>query len=182
MFATRRLASGKLNYYQRFKGLPMPSEAFNRLPIFQGMTAAQHDLLRPLFMLCDCNDQTVIFEQGEAAEFLYVVAEGEVVVSFKPDDGPAITVTRVLSGGVVGWSAALGSRRYTSGAYCAGNTRLLKIRGIDLRELCEQYPDTGVLLLDRLAAVIAQRLTNTHDQILALLELGLRSGVNSTGG
>jgi CRP-like cAMP-binding protein len=159
----------------------MPSEALIRLPIFQGMTAAQHDLLRPLFTPCDFYDQTVIFEQGETAEFLYVVVDGEVVVSYKPDDGPAITVARILPGGVVGWSAALGSRMYTSAAYCAGYTQLLRIRGIELRKLCEQYPDTGVFLLDRLAAVIAQRLTSTHDQVLALLELGLRSGVNGTG-
>jgi CRP-like cAMP-binding protein len=160
----------------------MPNEAFKRLPIFQGMTPAEHGLLKPLFIPCDFYDQTVIFEQGETAEFLYVVVDGEVVVSYKPDDGPAITVARILPGGVVGWSAALGSRMYTSGAYCDGYTQLLKIRGIELRKLCEEYPDTGVILLDRLAAVIAQRLTNTHDQILALLELGLRSGVNGTGG
>ena len=160
----------------------MPSEVFNSLPIFQGMTAAQHDLLRPLFMPCDYYDQTVIFEQGDAADFLYVVVEGEVVVSFKPDDGPAITVARIPSGGVVGWSAALGSRMYTSAAYCAGYTQLLRVRGTELRKLCELNPDTGVILLDRLAAVIAERLTNTHDQILALLELGLRCSINSTGG
>jgi CRP-like cAMP-binding protein len=160
----------------------MPNDVFNRLPIFQGMTAAQHNLLRPLFSPCDFYDQTLIFEQGEAAEFLYIVVDGEVVVSFKPDDGPAITVARIPPGGVVGWSAALGSRRYTSGAYCTGYTQLLKIRGIELRKLCEQNPNTGVILLDRLAAVIAERLTNTHDQVLALLELGLRSGVNNSGG
>jgi CRP/FNR family cyclic AMP-dependent transcriptional regulator len=160
----------------------MPSEVFNRLPIFQGMTAAQHNLLRPLFIPCDFYDQMVIFEQGETSEFLYVVVDGEVVVSFKPDDGPAIIVARILPGGVVGWSAALGSRSYTSAAYCVGYTQLLRIRGVELRKLCDQYPDTGVILLDRLAAVIAERLTNTHDQVLALLELGLRSGVNSPRG
>ena len=160
----------------------MLDEAFNQLPIFEGMTAAQHDLLRPLFLPCEYFDQTLIFEQGEAAEFLYVVLGGEVVVLYKPDDGPAITVSRILPGGVVGWSAALGSRTYTSGAYCVGDTQLLRIQGGELRKLCELHPDTGVVLLDRLAAVIAERLTNTHDQVLALLELGLRSGVNSTGG
>ena len=50
-----------------------------------------------------------------------------------------------------------------------------------LRKLCEQHPDTGVLLLDRLATVIAQRLRNTHEQVVALLEVGLRSSVHSGG-
>jgi CRP-like cAMP-binding protein len=164
------------------RGKSMPSDAFNTLPIFHGMSSPQHELLRALFFAYDCADETIIFEQGDLAEYLYIVVEGEVIVSFKPDDGPAITVARILPGGVVGWSAALGSRMYTSGAYCTGDTQLLRIRGTDLRKLCEQYPDTGVILLDRLAAVIAQRLTNTHDQVLALLEIGLRSGVNGTGG
>jgi CRP-like cAMP-binding protein len=160
----------------------MSSDAFNTLPIFHGMSSPQLELLRALFITYGCADETIIFEQGDLAEFLYIVVEGEVIVSFKPDDGPAITVARILPGGVVGWSAALGSRMYTSGAYCTGDTQLLRIRGTDLRKLCEQNADTGVILLDRLAAVIAQRLTNTHDQVLALLEIGLRSGVDGTGG
>jgi CRP/FNR family transcriptional regulator, cyclic AMP receptor protein len=157
-------------------------EDFNRLTIFQGMSSPQQELLSGLFIPYECCDENVIFEQGDLAEFLYIVVEGEVIVSFKPDDGPAIIVARIQTGGVVGWSAALGSRMYTSGAYSNGDTRLLRIRGTDLRKLCEQYPDTGVILLDRLAAVIAQRLTSTHDQVLALLELGLRSDVNEAGG
>ena len=160
----------------------MLSDDFNRLSIFQGMGVSQQELLSELFIPYDCCDETVIFEQGDLAEFLYIVVNGEVIVSFKPDDGPAIIVARIQPGGVVGWSAALGSRMYTSGASCIGDTRLLRIRGSDLRKLCEQYPETGVILLDRLAAVIAQRLTSTHDQVLALLELGLRSGVKEAGG
>ncbi len=160
----------------------MLSNDFKHLAIFQGMSAPQQELMSALFIPYDCGDETVIFEQGDPAEFLYIVVNGEVIVSFKPDDGPAIIVARIHPGGVVGWSAALGSRMYTSGAYCTGDTRLLRIRGTDLRKICEQYPETGVILLDRLAAVIAQRLTSTHDQVLALLELGLRSGVNEAGG
>lgn len=160
----------------------MSSDAFNTLPIFQGMSRPEQEMLRGLFVPYSCGDQSMIFEQGDPAEFLYIVVEGEVIVSFKPDDGPAITVARILPGGIVGWSAALGSRMYTSAAFCTADTHLLGIRGTDLRKLCEQYPETGVILLDRLATVIAQRLTNTHDQVLALLELGLKSGVNGAGG
>jgi CRP-like cAMP-binding protein len=103
-------------------------------------------------------------------------------VQFKPDDGPPITVANIGRNGVVGWSAALGSRTYTSGARCSEYTQLLRVRGYDLRKLCEQHPETGVLILDRLAAVIAERLRNTHAQVVALLELGLRNRVPSTGG
>ena len=158
------------------------SDFFDTLPLFQGLGQEQRSLLRDIFIPCDHYANTMLFEQGDPAEFLYIVVKGEIVVNFKPDDGPAITVARVRRNGVVGWSAALGSRAYTSGALCTEYTQLLRVRGYDLRKLCEQHPDTGVLILDRLAAVIAERLRNTHAQVVALLELGLRNGVQRTGG
>ncbi len=154
----------------------------DQLPLFEGLDSEQQALLRQIFIPCDYYPNTTIFAQGDPAEFLYLVVLGEVVVNFKPDDGPPITVARVHPGGVVGWSAALGSRAYTSGAECPVYTQLLRVRGTDLRKICEQDHELGVLILDRLATVIAQRLSNTHDQVVALLELGLRNGVHSAGG
>jgi CRP-like cAMP-binding protein len=81
-------------------------------------------------------------------------------------------------GGVVGWSAALGSRRYTSSAVSTAYTQLLRVRGSDLRDLCEQHPNTGIIILDRLAGVIAERLHSTHEIVVRLLEIGLRSPNN----
>ncbi len=151
----------------------MNNDVFSHLAIFEGLTPAQRTLLRQLFVPCDFYADTVLFQQGEPAEYLYLVVVGEVVVSFKPDDGPALTVARVQPGGIVGWSAALGSRIYTSGAQCTTYTQLLRVRGADLRRLCDQHPDTGVVILDRLAAVIAQRLSSTHEQVVNLLHIAL---------
>jgi CRP-like cAMP-binding protein len=160
----------------------MTNDVFDKLPLFEGVNLAQRALLRQIFMPVDCYANTMLFEQGDPAEFLYLVVVGEVIVNFKPDDGPAITVARVQPGGVVGWSAALGSRSYTSRAECLVYTQMLRVRGTDLRKLCEQNPETGLLILDRLATVIAERLSSTHKQVVALLELGLRAGAHSPGG
>ncbi len=157
-------------------------DIFDNLPLFEGLTPEQCALLQEIFMPCAYEAGTLLFAQGDPAEHLYIVLQGEVVVNFKPDDGPPITVARVHRNGVVGWSAALGSRTYTSAALCAEDSRLLCVRGADLRRLCELHTDTSVVFLDRLATVIAERLRNTHEQVVALLELGLRNGVHSSGG
>ncbi len=156
----------------------MPGDIFDRLPIFAGLSCDQRELLRPLFVPVDCYSGTVLFEQGDPAEYLYLVVTGEVVIRYKPDDGSAITVARVRPGGIVGWSAALGSRSYTSGATCEEYTQLLRLYGRDLCELCDRYPETGILVLERLATVIAERLRNTHEQVMALLKQGLHASVN----
>jgi CRP/FNR family transcriptional regulator, cyclic AMP receptor protein len=155
----------------------MPKDVFDRLPLFQDLSPVQREALRPLFIACDCYGDTVLFKQGEDAEYLYLVVVGEVLITYKPEDGPPITVARVGPGGVVGWSAALGNRLYTSSAACTVYTQMLRVYGGDLRNLCRQDPDTGVIVLDHLATIIAERLRHTHDQVISLLKQGLISNV-----
>ena len=155
----------------------MDIDAFPNLFLFRDLLPDQLKLLHPLFIPCEFNADTILFEQGASAENLFAVVSGEVVVNFKPDDGPIIVVARVQPGSIVGWSAALGSRRYTSSAVCTTYTQLLRVRGDDLRRLCLQHPDTGEIFLDRLATVIAERLHSTHDLVLSLLELGLNTSI-----
>jgi CRP/FNR family cyclic AMP-dependent transcriptional regulator len=153
----------------------MDDDIFADLFLFKGLTVEQRKVLRPLFEPCDGYAGTVLFEQGDPAIFLYAVVSGEVVVNFKPDDGPMLTVARVQPGSIVGWSAVLGSRCYTSSAECTQYTQMLRVRGTDLRSLCIKHPEAGVLILDRLAAVIAERLHSTHDMVFSLLQLGLNN-------
>lgn len=160
----------------------MDADTFSSLFLFRDLSPCHLELLNPLFVLCEFAADTVLFEQGDPAENLFAVVNGEVVVNFKPDDGPNITVARVQPGSIVGWSAALGSRRYTSSAVCTTTTQLLRVRGDDLRHLCLQHPDTGTIVLDRLATVIAERLHSTHDLVLSLLQLGLATTLEKSGG
>jgi hypothetical protein len=53
----------------------------------------------------------------------------------------------------------------------------LRVRGDDLRNLCRLDPDTGIIVLDHLATIIAERLRHTHDQVISLLKQGLISSV-----
>ena len=160
----------------------MATDKFPNLFLFRDLIPAQLKLLHPLFSPCEFAADTVLFEQGDPADNLFAIVSGEVVVNFKPDDGPTITVARVLPGSIVGWSAALGSRRYTSSAMCTTYTQLLRVRGDNLRKLCLQHPDTGLVFLDRLATVIAERLHSTHDLVLSLLQLGLTTTIEKDGG
>ena len=78
---------------------------------------------------------------------------------------------------MIGWSAVIGRRSYTSAGICSEYTELLRVRGADLQTLCNQHPDTGNQFVDRLAEVVAERLQSSHPQVLQLLENGLRNRV-----
>lgn len=152
----------------------MDTDQFCQLKLFENLTPGQTAIIRGVFTPVEAPSGSVIFCQGDPAGHLYVVAEGEVLIEYKPDDGPLLTIARIRTDGVVGWSAALGSPNYTSSAVCATDCVFLRVSGDALRDLCRQHPEAGALLVERLAAVIAIRLRNTHSQVIALLEQGLR--------
>jgi CRP-like cAMP-binding protein len=154
-------------------------ETFDQFPLFGDLKPTQLNQLRPLFTICEGGAGTLLFEQGEPAKYLYLLVDGEVSIRYKPDDGPELHISRVRPGGVVGWSAILGNRAYTSGAVCTSQSQMLRVRGDELRGLCERHPETGVVILERLAAVIAERLRNTHEEVFKLLKLNVGSTTNS---
>ena len=152
----------------------MNLEKYSQLAFFNGLSAADIQLLEPFFAPQTWVAGTVVFDQGDYAEYLYLVVRGEVSIRYKPDDGPVMTVTRVQPGGLFGWSAAMNNPVYTSGAVCALDSEVLRIRGTDLRTFCEKHPELGKVILDRLAGVIAERKQSQQGQVTSMLANGMR--------
>jgi CRP/FNR family cyclic AMP-dependent transcriptional regulator len=152
----------------------MNLEKFSHLAFFAGLQPADIQLLAPYFAPQTWVAGTVIFEQDDYAEYLYLVVSGEVTIHFKPHDGPMMTVTRVQPGGIFGWSAAMNNPAYTSSAVCSLDSEILRIRGIDLRTLCEKHPELGRIILDRLAGVIAERKQSRQESVSSILASGMR--------
>lgn len=146
------------------------------LAFFHGLSTADRKHILANFRAEEHRAGKVLFLQDQPADRLYLLVSGSVEIRFKPYDGEALTVSAIEAGGVFGWSAALGRPSYTSGAVCTSDCRCLSIRGRDLRRICQEHPATGVILLERLAEVIAMRLTSTHEHVMELLRQGMHPG------
>src|SRR5664279_1044976 len=122
-------------------------QELSQVPIFLGLDEMQLDFLDPYVELCHFGKGQMIFEQGQAATFMYILRQGEVIIQYKPYDAPLLTVTRIESGGVFGWSAALGRVEYTSAAIAVVDSEAYQLCGEGLSRICAQYPETGVVIL-----------------------------------
>jgi CRP/FNR family cyclic AMP-dependent transcriptional regulator len=147
----------------------MYRQILSDLTIFQGLNQAQLDRIALMVDSVNLRADWVVFEQGDDADFLYILSEGEVVIRYKPYDGPPLIVAHIQPGGVFGWSSAVGHEVYSSGAKTVTPCKAYRLRGRELHRLCEQDPETGVIILDRLASVIAERLQSTHLEIMKIL-------------
>lgn len=143
------------------------------LPLFRGLPQDDLQLLGGLFVHRSFPDGDIIFTQGEPADHLYVLLTGKVSIRFKPHDGDLLEVTSIGEGGVFGWSAALGRQAYTSLAVACGECSALSIRGEVLRQLCKTKPEIGVVILGRMAEIIANRLDHTRQMVTDLLWKGV---------
>jgi CRP-like cAMP-binding protein len=148
-------------------------ETLADISLFQGFSSQQMEVLTPLFKSYSCPEDTVIFEQGSEATYLYLILRGNVEIRFKPYDGPAIVLTRLKAGDLVGWSAVTGSPTYTSGSRSTTPVEAIRIRGRDLEWLCREHPTTGFAILDRLAQGVSSRWKNARTQVKSMLREGV---------
>ncbi len=148
-------------------------DKLNETELFNGLTTDQLVEISRMAVPCHFSVDERIFEQDQYAEYLYIILKGEVQIRFKPYDGEVITVSRIGEGHVFGWSSVLGRSVYTSAAICTVTADCIRIRGRDILKLCETHPDTGIIIMERLAAVIAERLSQTNEQIFKLLTKNL---------
>lgn len=157
---------------------PMAVEILELVPLFHGVDYQDLALLAGSCRALDLDPPAAVFEQGNRAETLYILVSGRVAIRYKPYDGEALTVAEVQPGDVFGWSTLLHRPVFTSGAIALEPCRVLAISGSGLRRLCRARPAAGALILDRLVAVIPERLKSAHSQVVGILRQGMRPGAD----
>lgn len=145
----------------------------HHLPIFDALSREHFSALEPLLETISCPAGDFVIEQDTPAEYLYIVLSGAVQISFKPYDGMPITISHVEPGGLFGWSAVIGSGKYTSSVIAIEPLEAARIRGSDLRKLTKRNPEAGREIMNSLADAISTRWKDAREQVKLILEKGM---------
>jgi CRP-like cAMP-binding protein len=152
------------------------------VPLFHDLEPGQLQLIEPLLEPFASPPETVIFSQGDKATHLYLILRGKVAIQYKPYDGPPITLTRLGEGDGFGWSAVIGNPSYTSEIVVQENLEAIRIGGEDLRRLCLSNPETGRIILDRLAQVVSSRWKDARSQVNSIFMQSLSTSADMRKG
>ncbi len=111
-------------------------------------------------------DQT-IFEEGQPAVELCILAEGSVELDYTLPNNPKVLVaiTHVSPGDVFAWSALAGSGILTARARTLDESCVYAIPTDDLRSLLDTHVDDGYVVMTRLTELAASRLRDARDQL-----------------
>jgi CRP-like cAMP-binding protein len=119
-------------------------------------------MLARMAQLKENEEGSVLFREGEASPFIYLVLKGQVNLEIEEPGGGAVGVYAAGPGDLVGWSPLLGRRAMTATARATTRSRLAALDVAKVLELCEQNPLFGVAFLRQIALVLSDRLSSTR--------------------
>lgn len=108
-----------------------------------------------------------IFSEGGLADKLFVLEKGTVAIRIQRHASEDTLMVAAIrdKGAIMGWSAVVGTGRYTASAVCMDEVFVLEIDGEGLKQFIHEDCSTGVVILEALANVIASRLQATRAQL-----------------
>jgi CRP/FNR family transcriptional regulator, cyclic AMP receptor protein len=111
---------------------------------------------------------TRLFGEGESADALSIIVDGEVDIGYTIGSGELRTVDTLVRGDLLGWSALVPPHKTTGVATASSDTRLVRIEAQPLRDLCEQDPRLGYRLMTQACRLLGDRLDATRLQLVTV--------------
>jgi CRP/FNR family transcriptional regulator, cyclic AMP receptor protein len=110
----------------------------------------------------------LVFREGRSADVVYLVTSGHVAIEVHAPDRGVIPVDTVGAGHILGLSWAAAPFRYQFDGRAVDKVEAIALDAAQLRVALAENPVLGFLFLDRLAAVVLERLQATRIRMLDL--------------
>lgn len=113
---------------------------------------------------CSYRRGDVIFREGSYSDGLYVIREGEVLITKQRDDNQTMNIAQFIAGESFGEMDLLENRVMGATARADSDALLLVFpaRGTKFQDMLGRYPDISARILHELMAAIAGRIRSTN--------------------
>jgi CRP-like cAMP-binding protein len=131
------------------------------VPFFAGLEHDDLEQINPLFREQGYSvDETICFA-GDAAEHLFVVADGRVKLMRHSLSGKNVMLDMLTPGEFFGSLSALGDDIYPDTAQAHTQTCVLSIHADDFRRILEKHPTVTLKVVD----IVSTRLRTAHERL-----------------
>jgi len=111
---------------------------------------------------------SVVFREGRPSSSVYLVVRGDITLEFNVPTRGAMEFQTVGSGDLLAWTAVLGLGSMTATARVQTPSTLLALDAAQIRAFCAHDLSFGFAFMQRIAQVLASRLSATR---LVLMDL-----------
>jgi CRP/FNR family cyclic AMP-dependent transcriptional regulator len=144
-------------------------EDLKKIDVLDNLTDPMLENMRPLTQLQLFGDGATIFQEGQEAEYFYMLLKGKVLLEVEAAEDVTISLGAVKPGYSFGWSALLPGSVYTAYAMCVEPCEVMSIQGNKFRELLEQDHTIGYRFMEAVVRALKRRLERRTDQFLKVM-------------
>ncbi|CAL9629298.1 cyclic nucleotide-binding domain-containing protein [Streptomyces pilosus] len=122
-------------------------------------------------------EDTRIFESGGTADRFWVIRSGAVSLDQPVNELHRVTVAALGAGDLLGWSWLFPPHEWDFGAVAFSPVRAYEFDAAAVLRLCEEDPELGLLLVRKVAEVLAHRLEATRGKLMEQYAMHRRGGL-----
>jgi CRP/FNR family transcriptional regulator, nitrogen oxide reductase regulator len=108
-------------------------------------------------------DNSAVFWEGDASEWLYIVASGKIKVTKLASTGKEIIIAFFNAGEMFGEAAVFEDKPYPASAQTVEETRLIGIRKADFLAFLKNHPDVTVKIIGILSGRLREAQNRLRD-------------------
>jgi CRP-like cAMP-binding protein len=108
-----------------------------------------------------------LFQEGDTAQWLYLLIEGEVGVYYNDPETGEEWVDAVSSEEVLGCSSLMPPHVYSATEKCLSDVEVLEINLENLRELIQNDPQLGLMLQEHIIKTLNERILALRQRAFA---------------
>lgn len=135
------------------------------LPMFEDLDRREIEILSRHFKLYHVQPGAVLFNEGDAGDFMAIVVEGEVDVVKHPNSRLGVKVATAGIGKMVGEMALFDGQPRSASAEFPGRARILVLTRGSFEAIVKDYEHVGIGLLWRFCRALSQRLRLATGQL-----------------
>lgn len=131
-----------------------------KLSLFEGIPEDKLLSIVPLWEEITAKAGDNLFCEGCEADKFYILLDGNITLSMKLTSRPENLVLGVINkyGQSFGWSVVVSANHYTASADAKVDSRIIAIKGDDLKGFLNSDPEVGFIISQRMVEIVSSRL------------------------
>ncbi|MBS1253325.1 MAG: hypothetical protein MAG451_02374 [Anaerolineales bacterium] len=107
------------------------TDTLSQVSLFEGLSEEHLGAIAGLCEEMACHRGEVLFDEAQAAERLYILLDGEVIVQVELTSRPENVIVAAITqrGQTFGWSGLVAPYHYSASAVCEADSRLVALDG-----------------------------------------------------
>lgn len=143
--------------------------------IFAGQESGQLDLIAREMTARSFRAGEMVFREGDPGDEMFIVISGAVSVFIKDNEGKEVVLTEVHSGNYFGEMSIVDQAPRSAACRVLEDCECLVFHVDDFRRIIRTMPDSAVNVMNRMLAIIVERLMQTGSFITQMVQWGEQS-------